>query len=204
MTRKFSGKALVVATHNAGKLKEIRAMLGGEGLELSTLDDHKLPAPPEDGETYLENGTAKALAAAKATGLPALADDSGLSVTALDGAPGVYSADWADTNPDGSRDFAPALAKVNEMLGDGKDRSAAFVCCLVLAWPDGHVEHVEGRVNGEIVWPPRGDGGFAYDVIFQPGGYNRTFAELSQDEKNGISHRAEALRKMREKCFNTA
>lgn len=199
MTRKFSGADLVIATHNRGKLEEIGAMFRGKAISLTCAADHGLSAPEETGRTFLENATLKALSVARATGTPALADDSGFCVEALDGAPGVYSADWAETP--GGRDFGAAMRKVHNAMGDEKNRRAAFVCCLALAWPDGHVESAEGRVAGEVVWPPRGDKGFGYDPMFMPDGYGVTYAEMPADEKNKNSHRAAAFRAMIEKCF---
>ncbi|MCM2344475.1 MAG: non-canonical purine NTP pyrophosphatase, partial [Alphaproteobacteria bacterium] len=162
--RKFSGDKLILATHNKGKVAEISALLGNYVQEFPSAGGLGLPEPEETGTTFLENATIKALAAAQATGMPALADDSGLCVNGLNGHPGVYSADWGG-NP---RDFNKAMQRIQDELGDNPDRSAYFVSVLVLAWPDGHTEHVEGRVAGTLVWPIRGDGGHGYDPMFVP------------------------------------
>ena len=202
MTRHFDGKALVVATHNKGKLEEIQALLEPFGIVLTSAADHKLPEPEETESTFVGNARIKAHAAAKATGLPALADDSGLSVDGLGGAPGVYTADWAET-PNG-RDFVMAMEKTwakLEEVNAAEPRSAQFRCTLVLAWPDGHDEVFEGVMPGRLVWPMRGDQGHGYDPIFQPEGYEITFGEMDRWEKNRISHRADAFRKLVAGCF---
>ena len=200
--RKFDGKNLIVATHNKGKLEEIAALLAPFGVTLSSNADHNLPEPEETETTFIGNARIKAHAAAKATGLPALADDSGLSVEALGGAPGVYTADWAET-PNG-RDFVMAMGKVNDEL-DKIDapfpRRAKFCCTLVLAWPDGHDEVFEGEMPGQMVWPMRGDQGHGYDPVFQPDGFEITFGEMDRWKKNEISHRADAFRKLVAGCF---
>lgn len=198
--RKFTGDELVVATHNKGKLKELRELFGDKVKKLSAASDYGVEAPEETGTTFIENALIKAQAVAKATGKPALADDSGLCVDALDGAPGVYSADWAE-QPGQPRDFALAMGKVNTLLKGGTDKKAHFVSCLVLAWPDGHYEVVEGKAHGSITWPPRGEQGFGYDPIFVPDGDSRTYGEMSADEKNATNHRAVAFKKMLAKCF---
>ena len=198
--RKFSGDELVVATHNKGKLKELRELFGDRVKKLSTASDYGVEAPAETGVTFLENALIKAQTVAKATGKPALADDSGLCVDALDGAPGVYSADWAE-EPGKPRDFGMAMNKVNELLARSPDKSAHFVSCLVVAWPDGHYEFVEGYAHGAITWPPRGAEGFGYDPIFVPEGDTRSYGEMSSDEKNATNHRAVAFKKMLAKCF---
>lgn len=202
MTRRFTDDRLVIASHNKGKVTEIAELLAPLGVTVSSAGDLGLPEPVEDGETFEANAILKARAAATASGLPALADDSGLAVTALGGAPGIYSARWAETG-DG-RDFLAAMERVQVELGDHADRSAKFVCVLALAWPDGHVEAFEGAVAGNIVWPPRGDRGFGYDPIFRPAGDERTFGEFDPDEKHAISHRAVAFRKLLDACFDTA
>lgn len=202
MSRKFEGEHLVVATHNRGKLEEIRDLLGPFGLTLSCNADHGLPEPEETEETFAGNAGIKARAAVTATGLPALADDSGLAVEALGGKPGVHTADWAET-PEG-RDFPMAMERTwseLEALKAAEPRRAAFCCTLVLAWPDGHEEVVEGRMPGRIVWPMRGDQGHGYDPIFQPDGYDLTFGEMDRWEKNRISHRARAFEALVERCF---
>lgn len=202
MTRKFRDTSLVIASHNQGKVAEIADLLRPLGIAVDSAADLDLPEPVEDGATFAENAILKAAAAAAATGRPALADDSGLAVTALGGAPGIYAARWAET-PDG-RNFDIAMARVNNQLGDSADRTASFVCVLALAWPDGHVETFEGRVAGEIVWPPRGSRGFGYDPIFCATGDDRTFGEIDPAEKHAISHRAVAFQKMLEACFDPA
>ncbi|MDH3738380.1 MAG: non-canonical purine NTP pyrophosphatase, partial [Alphaproteobacteria bacterium] len=168
-------------------------------ITVESAGDLGLPEPVEDGETFVENAVLKAQSATRATNLPALADDSGLAVTALGGDPGIYAARWAET-PDG-RDFDVAMARVQAELGDSADRSAQFICVLALAWPDGHVETFDGRIAGTIVWPPRGERGFGYDPIFCADGDTRTFGEIDPSEKHAISHRALAFRKMLDGCF---
>jgi XTP/dITP diphosphohydrolase len=195
--RKFTGDTLLVATHNQGKLEEIAHLLEPLGISVTSAKDHGLPEPEETGTTFVENARIKAHAAAKATGLPALADDSGIEIDALDGAPGVYTADWAET-PTG-RDFVMAMTRTHEELekvSAKAPRTARFCCTLVLAWPDGHDEVFPGVMEGEVVWPMRGDQGHGYDPIFQPQGYDITFGEMDRWEKNRISHRADAFRKL--------
>jgi len=182
---------LVIASHNKGKLKEFDMLLQGLVREVTSAAELRLIEPAETGTTFIENAEIKALAAMRVSGLPALSDDSGMSVNALGGEPGVYSADWAG-NP---RDFNKAMALVHEKMGDATDRSAYFTSVLVLAYPDGRIESFEGRVDGKIVWPPRGSGGFGYDPMFQPDGYDKTFGEMSDEEKKAISHRARATQK---------
>ncbi|QQG37095.1 MAG: RdgB/HAM1 family non-canonical purine NTP pyrophosphatase [Micavibrio aeruginosavorus] len=197
VARKFSGDRLIVATHNKGKIAEFAALLGDYVREFPGVGDLNLPEPEETGATFLENATIKALAAAQAAGCPALADDSGLCVNGLGGQPGVYTADWAGV----PRDFVKAMRRVHDELGHNPDRSAYFISVLALAWPDGHIEHVEGRVNGTLVWPARGAGGHGYDPIFVPEGRDRTFAEMVFEEKGQISHRGRAFAALIEKCF---
>ena len=199
---KLGSQSLVIATHNAGKLKEIAALLAPYGLECISAGALGLPEPEETGTTFVENALIKAHAAARAAQLPALADDSGLSVTALDGRPGVYTADWAERQrfegPPG-RDWYMAMGKVEGLLaeqGDDVDRSAWFSCVLAIAWPDGTSAVYEGRVNGTLTWPPRGTLGFGYDPVFVPQGYDLTFAEIDPAEKHRISHRANAFAKL--------
>lgn len=201
MTRRFTGDTLVIATHNAGKMAEIRTLIERDDLTLLSAADFNLESPDETGATYLENATLKALFVAKATNLPALADDSGFDVSALNGAPGVYSADWAEMGKGKPRDFVAAMRRVHDEMNGATDTSAAFVCCIALAWPDGHVEHAEGRLQGTVVWPPRGDKGFGYDPMFQPEGAALTCAEMDSAEKNRISHRARALKALHKKIF---
>ncbi|MGB0719985.1 MAG: RdgB/HAM1 family non-canonical purine NTP pyrophosphatase [Bdellovibrionales bacterium] len=200
MPRFFNGDELVIATHNAGKAREISDLLKPYVARFYTAGDLGLSEPEETASTFTGNAELKALAAAKASGKPALADDSGLAVAALNGEPGIYSARWA-VQPDGSRDFAAAMRKVEDALGDVQDRSAAFICVLSLAWPDGHVESFEGRVDGALEFPPRGDKGFGYDPIFVPKGYDLTFAQMEPEAKHAISHRADAFAKLVDGCF---
>lgn len=200
--RRFTGDRLVVATHNRGKLEEIAALLAPYGVRLTSNADHGLPEPAETETTFAGNARIKAHAAARATGLPALADDSGLMVDGLGGRPGVQTADWAET-PQG-RDFGLAMARVwdeLEAVRAAEPRRATFCCTLVLAWPDGHDEVFAGRMPGRIVWPGRGDQGHGYDPIFQPDGHALTFGEMDRWEKNRISHRADAFRKLVAGCF---
>lgn len=197
MTRRFGESTLLVATHNAGKLKEMRAIFGAMGISVIGAAERNLPEPRETEESFVGNARIKAHAASRATGLPALADDSGIEVEALGGAPGVHTADWAET-PNG-RDFLMAMTKTHELLekaGAPHPRRARFRATLVLAWPDGHDEVFEGHVTGQLVWPPRGREGHGYDPIFQPDGHDVTFAEMSWAEKNRISHRARAIEAM--------
>ncbi|MBL3573941.1 RdgB/HAM1 family non-canonical purine NTP pyrophosphatase [Rhodovulum sulfidophilum] len=195
--RRFDGKTLLVATHNSGKLEEIADLLKPFGISVTGAAEHDLPEPDETEDTFVGNARIKAHAAAKATGLPALADDSGLAVDALGGAPGVYTADWAETGS--GRDFPMAMEKVWTRLEEAKapePRTAQFCCTFVLAWPDGHDEVFEGRMPGRIVWPMRGDQGHGFDPIFQPDGHDITFGEMDRWEKNRISHRARAFEKL--------
>lgn len=200
--RRFDGKELLIATHNRGKLEEIADLLGPFGVSVTSNADHGLPEPDETETTFAGNARIKAHAAVKATGLPALSDDSGITVDGLDGAPGVYTADWAET-PQG-RDFVLAMTKTWDALETRSapfPRTAQFRCCLVLAWPDGHDEVFEGVMPGQIVWPMRGDQGHGYDPIFQPDGYDITFGEMDRWEKNRISHRGDAFKKLIDGCF---
>lgn len=200
MTRRFDGGKLVIASHNAGKVREIADLLEPYGASVVSASDAGLSEPEETGQTFAENARLKAVSAAKEAGLPALADDSGLAVDALDGAPGIYSARWAGPE----KDFSVAMERVHEAMGQSVDRTGRFVCCLALAWPDGHCEVFEGRVNGLIVWPPRGDKGFGYDPIFVPEGRELTFGEMEPDAKHAISHRADAFKKLVAACFEGA
>lgn len=195
--RQFAGRQLLVATHNKGKLQEIAALLKPYGIACISAGEMGLPEPEETETTFVGNARIKAHAAAKATGLPALADDSGIEVDALGGAPGVYTANWAET-PTG-RDFVQAMTRTWEALekvGAPAPRRARFRATMVLAWPDGHDEVFEGKVEGEVVWPMRGLEGHGYDPMFQPEGHDITFAEMAAEEKNRISHRADAFRKL--------
>lgn len=201
--RRFDGDHLVIATHNRGKLEEIADLLSPFNVSVSSNADHGLPEPDETESTFAGNARIKAHAAVNATGLPALSDDSGITVDGLNGAPGVHTADWAET-PNG-RDFNLAMARTwNELnsVGAPEPRSAQFRCCLVLAWPDGHDEVFEGVMSGRIVWPMRGNQGHGYDPIFQPDGYTQTFGEMDRWEKNKISHRADAFEKLIAGCFD--
>jgi len=206
--RKITGR-LVIATHNSGKLKEMRELLMPYGIEAVSAGELNLSEPEETGATFVANARIKAEAAAKATGLPAFADDSGLCVDALDGQPGIYSARWAGP----SKDFMAAMAQIERLLQERDatepaQRGAHFVSALCVAWPDGHLEEVEERVNGAMVWPPRGDAGFGYDPAFLPDGHTRTFGEMTSIEKHGLpplglglSHRAKAFVKLAEICL---
>ena len=206
--RRLTGR-VVIATHNPGKLAEMRDLLAPYGIDATSAGELELQEPDETGMSFRDNAQIKAAAAAKATGLPAFADDSGLAVDALDGAPGIYSARWA--GPD--KDFRAAMQAVEDRLvatgatAPGR-RRAHFVSALCLAWPDGHVEEFEARVDGTLVWPPRGDKGFGYDPMFLPDGHDRTFGEMDSDEKHGLpprgkglSHRARAFLMLAEACL---
>jgi len=200
--RKFDGRQLVLASHNAGKLREIAALLAPFGIEVTSAADHGLDEPEETETTFAGNARIKAHVAAKGTGLPALSDDSGIAVEALDGAPGVHTADWAET-PQG-RDFVMAMEKLwtkLEEIDAPAPRRAAFCCTLCLAWPDGHDEIFEGRVEGQVVWPIRGAEGFGFDPVFLPDGETETFGEMDPEKKHGMSHRAHAFRKLVDGCF---
>jgi XTP/dITP diphosphohydrolase len=197
--RKLKPGKLVIASHNQGKVREILEMLAPYGIEPVSAADLDLPEPDETGTTFLANAELKALQAADLTGLPSLADDSGLCVDALGGEPGIFSARWAGE----TRDFKVAMQRVNDAIeatGPEVSRDAHFICVLALAWPDGHVEWFEGRVDGTLVWPPRGTGGFGYNPIFAPLGSDLTFAEMP-DAKKAISHRAMAFEKMMAAVF---
>lgn len=202
MTRKFDSDRLLVATHNKGKLEEMAHLLEPFGVTVVGAADMNLPEPEETEDTFVGNARIKAHAAAKATGLPALSDDSGITIDALDGAPGVYTADWAETA--NGRDFLMAMTRAHTEL-EAKNaphpRTAQFRSTLVLAWPDGHDEVFEGIAPGHLVWPIRGEGGFGYDPMFVPEGYDITFAEMDRWEKNKISHRGRAVEKFVKGCF---
>ena len=205
--RKLLPGKLVIASHNAGKVREIRALLEPFGVEPMSAGDLGLPEPEETGTTFAENALLKAHASSQGSGLPALADDSGLCVAALGGAPGVYTADWAERQAyEGGpgRDWYMAMGKVEGKLaelGPDVDRCGYFVCTLALAWPDGHTEVFEGRVHGTLTWPPRGTLGFGYDPVFVPLGREQSFAELDPAEKHAISHRADAFAKLVKAVF---
>ena len=189
---------LVIATHNPGKLREIRALLLPLGIECVGAEELDLPEPEETGVTFVANAELKALASADLSGLPALADDSGLAVDALHGNPGIFSARWAEDG-EGGRDFGNAMDRVwreVEAAGPDAGHDAHFVCALSLAWPDGEIESFEGKVHGTLVWPPRGDKGFGYDPMFVAAGMDQTFGEIDPAEKHRISHRADAFAKL--------
>ena len=197
------GEKIVIATHNAGKLREVAALLAPHGIEVISAGALGLPEPDETETSFLGNARIKAHAAARAAGLPALSDDSGFSVAALDGAPGVYTADWA-MRPEGGRDYALAMGKVHDLATHASDRAAWFTCALVLAWPDGHEEGFEGKAEGVWVWPPRGAHGFGYDPMFVPQGRLETFGEMDPAEKHRISHRAAAFALLAAACLPPA
>lgn len=202
MTRKFDGSRILIATHNAGKLEEMRQLFAPFGVAVVGAAELDLDEPEETENTFVGNARIKARAAVAATGFPALADDSGIEVAALDNAPGVYTADWAET-PQG-RDFMMAMTKTHDKLeavNAPHPRRARFRATLVLAWPDGHEEVFEGKVDGTLVWPIRGKTGHGYDPMFQPDGHDMTFAEMDPEEKNRISHRADAFTKLIAGCF---
>ncbi len=206
--RRITGR-LVIATHNPGKLAEMRELLSPYGIDAVSAADLKIAEPDETGKTFQANARIKAIAAANATKLPSFADDSGLAVDALDGAPGIFSARWAGE----TKDFNAAMARIERLLQERgakepAQRSAHFVSALCVAWPDGHLEEVEARVDGTLVWPPRGDAGFGYDPTFLPDGHTRTFGEMTSIEKHGLpplglglSHRAKAFVKLAEMCL---
>ena len=209
MHRPIAGK-LVIATHNPGKLAEMRELLTPHGVEAVSAGELGLGEPEETGDTFVANAKIKAVAAAEAAQLPAFADDSGLVVDALDGAPGIFSARWAGPN----KDFGAAMTRIERLLQERgatlpAQRSAHFVSALCVAWPDGHIEQVEARADGTLVWPPRGSAGFGYDPMFMPDGHVRTFGEMTSLEKHGLpplglglSHRARAFVKLAEICLD--
>ena len=205
--RSIAGPTLVIASHNEGKLREFAGLMAPFGIEARSAKDFGLPEPDETGTTFEENAYIKAFAAAKATGLPALSDDSGLCVDALGGQPGVYTANWAET-PDGTRDFHVAMQRTEVALQavgavTPEQRGGRFVAVICLAWPDGEAEYFRGEAEGELVWPPRGELGFGYDPVFMPDGHQITFGEMTAEEKHGwtpgqkdaLSHRARAFQK---------
>ena len=197
--RRLQPGKLVLASHNAGKLREVAALLAPYGMQVVSVKELGLPEPAETEDSFLGNATIKALAAARATGLPALADDSGFSVASLGGDPGVRTADWAET-PTG-RDYAMAMAKVAALAAPHPDRAAWFTCALVLAWPDGHTEGFAGEVHGTWVAPPRGSNGFGYDPMFLPAGAALTFGEMTPEEKHADNHRARAFALLAAACL---
>lgn len=205
--RVLEGRKIVVASHNAGKLREFADLMGPFGLEAKSAKEYSLPEPDETGTTFEQNAYIKAFAAAQATGLPALSDDSGLEIDALGGQPGVYTANWAET-PDGTRDFGMAMQRAEVAMQEvgataPEQRTGRFVAVICLAWPDGEAEYFRGEAEGVLVWPPRGDSGFGYDPVFLPEGHTRTFGEMTAEEKHGwkpgqdeaLSHRARAFQK---------
>ncbi len=201
--RRFSEPQLVIASHNAGKVREIGELLAPYGADVISAAELSLPEPDETGVTFTENAVLKAQAAAKASGLPALADDSGLAVDALGGEPGIYSARWAGAE----RDFSLAMKTVNDEIAARQaagenNRTAHFICALALCWPDGHCETFEGYVHGDLIWPPRGEQGFGYDPMFVPHGHQRSFAEMDPQEKHAMSHRADAFKQLVAACFS--
>ncbi len=208
MSRQLTGP-VVIATHNPGKLKEMRDLLAPFGVDAQSAGELGLAEPKETGKTFAQNARIKAMAAAKATGRPAFADNSGLVVDALNGEPGIHSARWAGE----SKDFRSAMNRIQTLLIERgaktpEQRRAHFIAALCLAWPDGHVEAFEGRVDGAAVWPPRGDKGFGYDPLFRPDGFDRTFGEMSAEEKHGlppkgkgVSHRARAFVTLAQACL---
>jgi XTP/dITP diphosphohydrolase len=197
MARLFDGDTLIIASHNQGKVREIGELLAPFGVKTVSAGDLNLPEPVEDGDSFIANAEIKALAAATAANLPALSDDSGLEVEALNGDPGIYSARWAGP----SKDFTIAMEKINEAMGGNDNRRANFTCALTLAWPDGHMESFEGKVFGDIVWPMRGEHGFGYDPIFKPEGHSITFGEMDPAKKHSMSHRADAFNQLIDACF---
>ena len=200
MTRIFShSEKLVIASHNPGKVSEIRALLKPLRIDVVGADELGLIEPEETGKTFTENAELKARLAAEASGLPALSDDSGMAVSALGGAPGIYSARWAGPK----KDFSAAIKRVNDalLMTGSSDRSCSFICVLSLAWPDGHIESFEGGGSGPAVLPPRGSHGFGYDPIFQPTGYDLTFGEMVPQDKHAMSHRAHAFSQLLEQCL---
>ena len=198
-TRLFTENKLVVATHNQGKLREIRALLVDQGVTMLSAGELSLDEPEETEDSFVGNARLKAKAASKASGFVALADDSGLVVDALGGAPGIYSARWAGPE----KDFTIAMQKVETKLSKtaSADRRAHFICSLSLVWPDDYDVTVEGRIDGQLVWPPRGNRGFGYDSIFVPDGYDLTFGEMDPDQKHAISHRADAFAQLLRASF---
>jgi XTP/dITP diphosphohydrolase len=208
MPRRITGQ-LVIATHNPGKLAEMRELLSPHGVTAISATDLNLAEPEETGDSFAANARIKAVAAATVAKPPSFADDSGLAVEALDGAPGIYSARWAGP----SKDFNSAMTRIERLLAERgarepAQRRAHFVSALCVAWPDGHLEEVEARVDGTLVWPPRGDAGFGYDPTFLPDGHDRTFGEMTSIEKHGLpplgkglSHRARAFVKLAERCL---
>lgn len=203
MTRIFTGEKLLLATHNKGKLEEMTHLLAPYAVTVVGAGEMGLPEPEETEDTFVGNARIKAHAAAKATGLPALSDDSGITIDALGGAPGVYTADWAETGH--GRDFMMAMTRAHDELEAAKapyPRTAQFRCTLVLAWPDGHDDVFEGVMPGQLIWPIRGEHGFGYDPMFQPNGLDMTCAQMPAEEKHKISHRGQAVAQFVQACFS--
>ncbi len=203
MNRKFTEKALVLATHNLGKIEEFKHLFGDVGFDINDIGQFSWIPPKENGKSFWENSLIKAREATKLTGMVSLADDSGLCVDILKGAPGIYSADWAIMS-DGSRDFNIAIARLIKEVqrtGSSKPFTAYFICSLILYWPDGHFEKFEGKICGEIVWPGRGKNGHGYDPVFLPNGYKETFGQMDRWNKNKISHRGLAMDNLLATCF---
>ena len=200
MSRRRPSGRLVIASHNPGKVREIADLVAPCGVTAVSAGELGLPEPEETGTSFRENARIKSMAAARGAQAPALADDSGLVVPSLGGDPGIHSARWAGSG----RDFSLAMERVERALVGAADRRAYFVCALSLAWPDGQVEDFEGRVDGALVWPPRGARGFGYDPMFLPDGHEETFGEMEPAEKHAISHRARAFAKLVDACFGTA
>lgn len=200
MSRQLTEQTLVVASHNQGKLREIRDLLQGFAIDVKSAGELGLPEPDETEDTYKGNAILKAKAAALASGFPALSDDSGFEVIAIDKAPGLFSARWAGPE----KDFSHAMQKVNDAYqSSGSDNPhARFVCALSIVWPDGHDETVEGIIDGSFVWPPRGENGFGYDPVFVLKGHDQTFGEVDPDWKHGVSHRANAFSQLLDRCFS--
>ncbi len=214
--RVLEERKIVVASHNDGKLREFADLMAPFGFEAKSAKDFGLPEPDETGTTFEENAYIKAFASAKATGLPAMSDDSGLCVDALGGQPGVFTANWAET-PEGARDFAMAMQRTEVALHEGgaadpKQRKGRFVAVICLCWPDGHAEYFRGEAEGTLVWPPRGEKGFGYDPVFLPDGYDKTFGEMNAEQKHGwkpdqpeaLSHRARAFQKFAQRMLGSA
>ena len=199
MARQFTESKIVIASHNAGKVSEIADLLEPLGVSIISAGEAGLPEPEETGKTFIENAELKAKAAASVSGLPALADDSGLSVSALGGAPGIYSARWAGEN----KDFKNAMKRVADalLMSGHYDKTAHFHCALSLCWPDGACETFEGILAGELIWPAKGDRGFGYDPMFVPNGYTQSFGEMDPAKKHAMSHRSIAFRKLLSTCF---
>lgn len=203
--RQLSPGKIVVASHNPGKIVEIAELLKPFGIDPISAADLDLPEPEETGLTFRDNAELKAMASATGANMIALADDSGLAVDALGGEPGIYSARWAGPG----KNFMTAMEKIEHLLQEKQannpsNRGAHFICALCLAWPDGHVEHFEGRISGTLVWPPRGDKGFGYDPVFQPAGFDQTFGEMPQNDKHAMSHRARAFELLTKACLANA